>query len=158
MKKLNQKGFSIIEVLIVLAIAGLIMLVVFLAVPALQRNARNNARQSDASKFAAAVNQCLSNNNGKYQNCDAATDLNAATGIQWNTTADASQLTDSPVITTVGTGLQAGQATNASKTQLTWIFGYKCDGSALIAGTTREFAVTYRTEGASTDTLACINS
>jgi prepilin-type N-terminal cleavage/methylation domain-containing protein len=38
-KKLSkkEKGFTIIEVMIVLAIAGLIMLVVFLAVPALQR-------------------------------------------------------------------------------------------------------------------------
>ncbi|MDQ3065292.1 MAG: prepilin-type N-terminal cleavage/methylation domain-containing protein, partial [bacterium] len=36
--KNNNKGFTIIEVLIVLAIAGLIMLIVFLAVPALQRN------------------------------------------------------------------------------------------------------------------------
>jgi prepilin-type N-terminal cleavage/methylation domain-containing protein len=33
----NKEGFTIIEVLIVLAIAGLIMLVVLLAVPGLQR-------------------------------------------------------------------------------------------------------------------------
>jgi prepilin-type N-terminal cleavage/methylation domain-containing protein len=36
--KNNKKGFTIIEVLIVLAIAGVIMVIVFLAVPALQRN------------------------------------------------------------------------------------------------------------------------
>ncbi|HPW47952.1 MAG TPA: prepilin-type N-terminal cleavage/methylation domain-containing protein, partial [Candidatus Saccharibacteria bacterium] len=38
MYKKDQKGFTIIEVLIVLAIAALILLIVFLAVPALQRN------------------------------------------------------------------------------------------------------------------------
>ena len=46
LKKRNQ-GFTIIEVMIVLAIAGLIMLIVFLAVPALQRNQRNTARKQD---------------------------------------------------------------------------------------------------------------
>jgi len=44
----KSNGFTIIEVLIVLAIAGLIMVVVFLAVPALQRNNRNNTRKTDA--------------------------------------------------------------------------------------------------------------
>jgi prepilin-type N-terminal cleavage/methylation domain-containing protein len=46
LKKRNE-GFTIIEVMIVLAIAGLIMLVVFLAVPALQRNSRNTQRNND---------------------------------------------------------------------------------------------------------------
>ena len=71
----KNKGFTIIEVLIVLAIAGLIMLVVFLAVPALQRNSRNNARNADAARIAGAINECLSNNNGKIANCDAQADL-----------------------------------------------------------------------------------
>ena len=45
--KKRAEGFTIIEVLIVLAIAGLILLVVFLAVPALQRNARNTQRNAE---------------------------------------------------------------------------------------------------------------
>ena len=44
LKKSNQ-GFTIIEVMIVLAIAGLILLIVFLAVPALQRNGRNTTKK-----------------------------------------------------------------------------------------------------------------
>ena len=48
-KTKRDEGFTIIEVLIVLAIAGLIMLIVFLAVPALQRNSRNTQRTNDAS-------------------------------------------------------------------------------------------------------------
>jgi len=43
----RTEGFTIIEVLIVLAIAGLILLIVFIAVPALQRNARNTQRKND---------------------------------------------------------------------------------------------------------------
>src|ERR1700722_11915887 len=65
--KLNKKreeGFTIIEVLIVLAIAGLILLIVFLAVPALQRNARNTSRKNDAAAAVAAVNEFVDNNNG----------------------------------------------------------------------------------------------
>lgn len=59
-----QKGFTIIEVLIVLAIAGLILLIVFLAVPALQRNARNTSYKNDASSILGAVSEYSNNNNG----------------------------------------------------------------------------------------------
>ena len=60
----RQSGFTIIEVLIVLAIAGLIMLVVFLAVPALQRNSRNTQRKSDISAILGAVQEYTDNNQG----------------------------------------------------------------------------------------------
>lgn len=65
LKKLNNnKGFTIIEVMIVLAIAGLIILIVLLAVPALQRNGRNTAIKNDASAIAGAINEFQSNNDG----------------------------------------------------------------------------------------------
>ena len=51
----NQKGFTIIEVLIVLAIAALILLVVFLAIPGLQRSERNGRRRSDVAKIKLAL-------------------------------------------------------------------------------------------------------
>lgn len=63
--KNKEKGFTIVEVVIVLAIAGVIMLVVFLAVPALQRNSRNTTRKSEVGRIAAAVRNFVSNNNGK---------------------------------------------------------------------------------------------
>lgn len=56
-------GFTIIEVLIVMAIAGLIMVVVFLAVPALQRNSRNQARRADARLIASQRFQYNVDNN-----------------------------------------------------------------------------------------------
>ena len=83
MKK-SQKGFTIIEVALVLAIGALIFLVVFLAVPALQRNQRNDARKRDISSVVEAVASYASNNPGKivaagdaYKNgkADASTDL-----------------------------------------------------------------------------------
>ena len=64
LQKRNQSGFTIIEVLIVLAIAGLILLIVFLAVPALQRSQRNTSRKNDAARVSAAVTSFVSNNNG----------------------------------------------------------------------------------------------
>jgi prepilin-type N-terminal cleavage/methylation domain-containing protein len=61
----RNEGFTIIEVMIVLAIAGLIMLIVFLAVPALQRNSRNTQYKNDAASYGAAANEWSTNNNGK---------------------------------------------------------------------------------------------
>jgi prepilin-type N-terminal cleavage/methylation domain-containing protein len=63
-KTKQTDGFTIIEVLIVLAIAGLIMLIVFLAVPALQRNAHNTSIKNDVSNVLGAVNEYVNNNNG----------------------------------------------------------------------------------------------
>jgi len=60
----DQKGFTIIEVLIVLAIAGLILLIVFLAVPALQRNSRNTTLKSDVQAVAGGISEYSSNNAG----------------------------------------------------------------------------------------------
>jgi len=64
LKKSNNKGFTIIEVMIVLAIAGLILLVVLLAVPALQRNSRNTTLKSDGASIAGAIAEYTSNNDG----------------------------------------------------------------------------------------------
>lgn len=62
--KKNNEGFTIIEVLIVLAIAGLIMLIVFLAVPALQRNSRNTQRRNDVASLLGAYSENINNSNG----------------------------------------------------------------------------------------------
>ena len=62
----KDKGFTIIEVVLVLAIAGLIFLIVFLALPQLQRSRRDTQRRSDAGRFLAAMESYASNNNGQY--------------------------------------------------------------------------------------------
>lgn len=70
----NEKGFTIIEVLIVLAIAGLILLIIFLAVPALQRNSRNTQRRNDVAAILGGVSTYANNNNGRLPNFCAGTD------------------------------------------------------------------------------------
>ncbi len=61
----NKKGFTIIEVVLVLAIAGLIFLMVFIALPALQRSQRNTQRENDISRFLTAANDFQTNNSGR---------------------------------------------------------------------------------------------
>lgn len=67
MKKHNlYQGFTIIEVVLVLAIAGLIFLMIFLGLPALQRSQRNTARKQDYSKIASAIQTYKANNKGEF--------------------------------------------------------------------------------------------
>lgn len=64
----NKKGFTIIEVVLVLAIAGLIFLMVFIALPALQRNQRDQARRADVGTVASAYTTYMNNNRGNSPN------------------------------------------------------------------------------------------
>ncbi len=67
MKKENIKpkqGFTIIEVVLVLAIAGLIFLMVFVALPALQRSQRDTQRRNDLSRVDTSMVQYQTNNQG----------------------------------------------------------------------------------------------
>ena len=61
----QAKGFTIIEVVLVLAIAGLIFLMVFIALPALQRSQRDAQRKQDVSRLLDAVQRYKSNNRGQ---------------------------------------------------------------------------------------------
>lgn len=64
-QKQKEKGFTIIEVVLVLAIAGLIFLMVFIALPALQRSQRDTQRKTDLAKVITQVNSYQSNNRGR---------------------------------------------------------------------------------------------
>ena len=66
----NKKGFTIIEVVLVLAIAGLIFLMVFVALPALQRGQRDSQRRSDISRFMSQINSYQTNNGGRVPSAD----------------------------------------------------------------------------------------
>lgn len=68
----KKNGFTIIEVVLVLAIAGLIFLMVFIALPALQRSQRDTQRREDMSRFASQINSYQTNNNGKVPNLSSA--------------------------------------------------------------------------------------
>ena len=60
----SKKGFTIIEVVLVLAIAGLIFLMVFIALPALQRSQRDTQRRQDYADLASAISNYTTNNGG----------------------------------------------------------------------------------------------
>lgn len=64
---MNHKshGFTIIEVLIVLAIGGLIMSIALLAIPNAQRNARNTQRRNDATLVLQAFSSYRLSNSGR---------------------------------------------------------------------------------------------
>ncbi len=155
MKTLTRKktdGFTIIEVLIVLAIAGLIMLVVFLAVPSLNRNQRNNARKSEASRVSTLLAECLSNKNGDQAQCDTPTEL----GFTQTGTVGALPASEFKELTEV----EATTTANASKTRVIYAFGQQCNaagGGFTATASTRAYAVGYKYESGSSDVWACIN-
>lgn len=60
----RTKGFTIIEVVLVLAIAGLIFMMVFLALPALQRSQRDTQRKSDLGRAITAITNYAVANRG----------------------------------------------------------------------------------------------
>jgi prepilin-type N-terminal cleavage/methylation domain-containing protein len=62
--KKEGEGFTLIEVVIVLAIAGLIFVIIFLAVSQAQKNRRDTARKNDANRIGAAIEQFASNSGG----------------------------------------------------------------------------------------------
>lgn len=64
--KAKGRGFTLIEVVIVLAIAALIILVVLQAVSAAQRGQRDNARKQKGGQIVSYLTQYASNTNGNY--------------------------------------------------------------------------------------------
>ena len=72
MKNVSKKeeGFTIIEVMIVLAIGALILVVVLVAIPQLQRNQRNQARQNVTSRVMTELSAYAGNNRGEFPESD----------------------------------------------------------------------------------------
>lgn len=95
----NKSGFTIIEVVLVLAIAGLIFLMVFLALPALQRSQRDTQRRDDMARFASQVTQYQTNNRGRVPNTSL-----ASLGSVWVTTSDNADVTEIPGVSTTDSG------------------------------------------------------
>lgn len=72
----NKQGFTIIEVVLVLAIAGLIFLMVFIALPNMQRAQRDTQRRNDYSALSANMTQYMTNNNGRLPTVGATLEPN----------------------------------------------------------------------------------
>lgn len=137
----RSEGFTIIEVLIVLAIAGLILLIVFLAVPALQRNSRNTAIKNDAQNVLGGVSEFMGANNGKLPTnvagtgkivyTAAATDNETSINVQGST-----------VVSTPGAMTINADGPGGGKIEV--FLGTRCDGTS----STRAVAAVYSIETA----------
>lgn len=75
-RQIKNKGFTIIEVVLVLAIAGLIFLMVFIALPTLQKSQRDTQRKSDLSRIETQITSYSNSNRGAIP-----TDLTQAPGL-----------------------------------------------------------------------------
>lgn len=104
----TNKGFTIIEVVLVLAIAGLIFLMVFVAFPALQRSQQDTQRQTDISRLSTQITNFKINN------------TNAIPG--------ASAKNDNATVTITGASIDSNAKVN---TRGTWAYFYK---NYLLAG------------------------
>ncbi|NCO10786.1 type II secretion system protein [Candidatus Saccharibacteria bacterium] len=166
----QQKGFSIIEVVLVLAIAGLIFLMVFIALPALQRGQRDSARQSEVGAVVGAIGTYASMNNGRTPS--SAAQLAIIVNGKSASAADATELDSGAEVQIVSTSGNTVTLTpdvsadiNSDRTiafdEIAVFFGYKCGDTngQLVSGTRRQAAVvTIQESGGSTGTVYCQNS
>lgn len=143
LQKRNQSGFTIIEVLIVLAIAGLILLIVFLAVPALQRNARNTQRKNDVATILGAVTEYANNNSGTYPASGTFNTVftNANPKLGYYTTAANVTWVNQPAAATVSDPANLDKVVVANNV--------KCNGNATTTtgATARSIVAVYDVEG-----------
>ncbi len=143
-KNIKRDGFTIVETMIVLAIAGLILLIVLLAVPALQRSSVNTNIKSDASAIAAAITDYESNNGGSVPSTNSyytqsGAELKISTGsgdvastakIQSADSIYTSATKFTPSTPSPGT-VVSGSAANATGNDYIEInLGFSCDGNS----------------------------
>ena len=160
-RKLNQDAFTIIEVMIVLAIAGMIILVVLLAVPAVQRNSRNTAIKNDASAVAGGITEFESNNNGNVPTAIAGTGTVSISGTGTTTQA---KVQGGTVVTSLAATGTVPAATGPAAGSIVVYLGHKCTASGTYTpGTagdtnTRSAAVYYSTETSSGLQQQCLDT
>lgn len=151
-QKGNQKGFTIIEVLIVLAIAGLIMVVVFLAVPALNRNSHNSQYKTEASNLMGAYQEVSNNKAGAA--LTASTDGNGD-ALAVETAANVKTLTAVSIVVAGATAPTPTPAVGAG----VFVVAAKCsaansNATTLSGATSRSVSFVYQIEGG---TYQCID-
>lgn len=149
-QQIKDRGFTIIEVVLVLAIAALIFLMVFIALPALQASQRDTARKSDVSIVSAAYNSALSNNRGGTAvNQDVLRRF--VNGVSENTSIDSINIAGF-----------SGRIT-VNDAQIIVVVGARCGASnpegqqELIRGTRRQYATFTRLE-AGNHAAYCLDS
>lgn len=148
-QKRKSEGFTIIEVMIVLAIAALILLIVLLAVPALQRNSRNTTLKNDAATVAGGISTYESDNNGTLPTYINGTGTVSVGTSATDTNMEKISVNGSTQVSTVGT---APTSVPAGTIQV--MTGVDCNGNS----STRAVAMYYSIETSSTPKLQCTSS
>ncbi len=122
----NQSGFTIIETLIVLGIIGLIILMIFLAIPALMRGGRNDRRKEDVSAILEAVSHYELTNSGNFP--DAASNFTQYTKLYYYSLP----LVAIPPQPTTGIGIGTGGISTANiNLDAVWVYNYEvCDAAS----------------------------
>ena len=167
----TKRGFTIIEVVLVLAIAGLIFMMVFLALPALQRSQRDTQRRDDMSRVASQLQQYQANNRGAIPT--TTTELTSfmtnylRTGTEGSTSSGNDEFLDpdgeeyafelkgsfftiSGSASTVLTGDQTPPVTSIDH-KIYYYVGGRCEGEKIVKATgKRNAAFFYKLEGAGT--------
>ena len=152
----QKPAFTIIEVVLVLAIAGLIFLMVFIALPALQRNQRDTQRKNDMSRLKTTIDSYKSNNRG---NLPWGTDRYGVWsqsdnfGINY-LKADQGEFGD-PSSGRYAFGVNyysiaGGSIYNTFEAQQSHIsisIGFVCDGDTITSAGSNNYAIRYRLEG-----------
>ena len=82
-------GFTIIEVVLVLAVAGLIFAMAFVAVPSLQRSQRDNDRRDDMLTFVSEVKRYQTSNRGNLPGSGDTLPKQVVWSGDWETTKPA---------------------------------------------------------------------
>jgi prepilin-type N-terminal cleavage/methylation domain-containing protein len=159
LQKSKSEGFTIIEVMIVLAIAGLIILVVLLAVPALQRNARNTALKNDASAVASGISEYTSNNDGSspgYINGTGTVNVCATSACAATTTKSTVKVQGNTAVSSVTTAPKtgAGAYVDPGIGKIVVHLGYDCNNTV----SPRAAAILYDVETSGTASIKCIDS
>lgn len=157
-KQINNKqsGFTIIEVVLVLAIAALIFLIVFLAVPALQRSQRDTQRRNDMSRFMSQLQNYQSNNKGKLPGTNTAT-LGTDFVAPYLTGPDqwADPQAGSYTVAYSADLAAANGGDSDAVGEVAYFEGGKCDGEKIVAGSARQAAIRTKLEGAG---YHCLNN
>ena len=130
----QKPAFTIIEVVLVLAIAGLIFLMVFIALPALQRNQRDTQRKNDIGRVLTALQSYQSNNRGSIPTSWASQLITPYLRLDGDTFTDPSGINYRLTSRTVADGKPTRRINSAG--DISMIFYYlnsKCDGENIVA-------------------------
>lgn len=152
-QQLKEKGFTIIEVVLVLAIAALIFLMVFIALPALQRTQRDDSRKKDVTLVSTAIQSWQGNNrSGDIDTKKLAEYIDPAKG-------DTSSST-----TTIEVLSYSADLVTAKDSTVSVYKGAKCSGTVgtegsvtISKGSSRQYAIVTRLESG-TNSGFCLDS